>query len=60
MTRHDLLHIHPGKTSWQETMALAPEVIYSAAPRQNDGHKVRICWLMPTKCRLPIVNIATY
>jgi hypothetical protein len=53
MTRHDLLHIHPAKTSWQETMALALEAIYATAPYQNEGSTHRLCCLLRTKCRPP-------
>jgi hypothetical protein len=53
MTGHDLLHIHPAITSWQETMALALDAIYAAAYNQNDGSTHRLWCLLATISRPP-------
>jgi hypothetical protein len=49
MTRHDLLHIHPAKTSWQETMEHALEAIYAAVLNQNEGSTHRFMLPAPGK-----------
>ncbi len=53
MNRHDLLHIHPAKTSWQGIMAHALDAIYAAESDQNDGSTHRLCCPLRKKCLPP-------
>lgn len=51
MIRHDLLQIHPAKTSWQETTAHALDGTDAAAFDQNEASTLRSCRLIQAVCR---------